>query len=231
MAFAHVQGSGATSSGAILTFGVTLGVAPTAGNIVCFGIIITYTGGSITSISVKDGNGNPYTITPHSPAPLTTDTNGATSGATYMAYMAQAPANANATITCTWTGTTGTSGVQIFADEFSSTTSMGFDTDAEATSTAISTTISTPTITPTYAGSLLYTVAGSCGTITGPAGSWVAGGGGVQDGDEAAYILSASAATAVDFTQSDSGWAVMAISIAPFPTPGHRSILSLLGIN
>lgn len=230
MAFTHIQGTGATTAASVLTLGVTLGAAPTAGNLVCFGIIITYTGGSITSLTVKDGNGNPYTVTPQSPAPLVNDGTGNT-GATYLAYMGEAPANASATITATWTGTTGTSGVQIFADEFHSTTGCGFDTSAEASNATPGTTINTPSVTPTYANSLLYAVAGSCGTVSGVGGAWVAGGGGVQDGDEAEYILSASAATAVNFGNSSSGWATMAMVHAPFPTPGYRSILSLLGIN
>jgi hypothetical protein len=231
MAFTHIQGTGATSSGAILTLGETLGAAPTPGNLVCMGIIITYTGGSITSIGVKDGNGNVYKVTPKSPSPLITDGNGGTTGATYLAYLRPVPANPSATVTATWTGTTGTSGVQMFIDEFANPLGAGFDVDAEASSTTDATTITTPTITPTYPGSLLYTVAGSGGTISGVGGAWVAGGGGVQDGDEAAYILSASAATAVNFAQSSSGWSVMAMAFAPFPTPNDRSNMLLLGIN
>ena len=218
MAFTHIQGTSASFAVSELSQAITLGAAPGNGHLVCYGIIITYTGGSITSLSITDGNNNSYAVTPNSPAPLTTQ-GGGTTGATYLAYLLPAPANADATITATWTGTTGTSGVQVFADEFSFTGHCIFDVDAEATSTVASTTITTPSITPTYgAGELLYSVAGSTGSITAPAagatrGIWTGCGGGISNGDDAEYVLSSAAgASAVNYLQSSNGWAAMAMA-------------------
>jgi hypothetical protein len=197
--------------------------------LVCYGIIITYSGGSVIGLSIVDSNSNPYAITPHSPAPLITTPG--TTGATYLAFLLPAPSNASATITATWTGTTGTSGVQVFADEFSFTGKCVFDIDIAATNTTGAATITTPSITPTYgAGELLYSVAGSTGTITAPTagatlGAWTGGGGGISDGDDAEYILSSAAgATAVDYTQgAGQGWAAMAMAFYnPSATPVYQ---------
>src|SRR5271170_6439878 len=133
MAWTHIQSLGATTGAALTTFSITLGAAPTVGNLVCFGIIITCTTGVSSALDVQDGNGNYYTISPNSPAPQITQSGGAggggTTGSTYACYLV-APANASATITATWTNGT-TNGIQIFVDEFhSSLPGITFDTDA-----------------------------------------------------------------------------------------------------
>lgn len=246
MPFTHVLGSGATGSGAGNTATITLGAAPTQGNLVCFGIVITAGTTAIPTISglvIEDSNGNVYTVTPQSPSAEITQTGNtfptSTTGATYAAYLLSAPANASATITATWTVTGGGGGMQstqIFADEFSYTGgSAVFDTSVAATNVAGATTVTTPSITPTHAGSLIYNTTGSCNTITAVGGTWVAGGGGAQNGDESAYVLSQTGALAADYTQSGSyGWSgvSMAFFIASAGNPGagyNRMPVFMLG--
>src|SRR5271156_6375743 len=135
MSFTHVQGAGATTSANVLTLSMTLGAAPTAGNVVCVGLNITYSGATApTGLTIKDDAGHSYVITPNSPEGQVDDA-GAFSGPVWLAYLFPIPSGASATITATWASTTGTAGVQLFADEFSPTTPMSFDKDIAAIGT------------------------------------------------------------------------------------------------
>ena|SRR5208282_1808395 len=223
MAWTHIQGSGATTAAAVTTFSITLGAAPTVGNLVCFGIIITCSTGVSSNLLVRDGNGNTYTITPNSPSSQVTQTGGAggggMTGSTYAAYLV-APANASATITATWTNGT-TLGVQIFVDEFhSSLSGIVFDTDTAGSDATGAINQTSPSITPNYgAGELFWSISGSTNTYTAPTagatiGVWTGNAGGIQNGDAAEYVLSgANAATAVNYTQSAVyGWSAMVVA-------------------
>jgi hypothetical protein len=223
MAWTHIQSLGATTAAAVSTFGITLGAAPTVGNLVCFGIIVTCNTGVSSALTIQDSNGNTYTLSPSSPAAQVTQTGGAggggMTGSTYAAYLV-APANASAVINATWTNGT-TSGVQIFVDEFhSSLPGITFDTDgADANATgAINQT--TPTVTVNHgAGELLWSISGSTNTYTAPTaggtlGVWTGNGGGIQNGDIAEYDLSGPAGTTgVAYTQpAVYGWSGMVMA-------------------
>jgi hypothetical protein len=215
MSFAHVQGAG-TFPGTVTTATVTLGAAPTTKNIVCVAINLAT---AVTALTIHDGNSNSYTITPNSPQ------SSAGGGNTYLAYLLSAPGNATAAITASWTTAAPCS---MWADEFSwSGTAPVFDQDVIGTGTAV--TANLPSVTPTYSGSLLYSGCGSGGTITAPTaggtlGVWTGATGGVLDGDMAEYDLSATGATAVQYTQNASNqWSAMVMAFGqPAPAGAAR---------
>jgi len=213
MSFTHVQGTGAFP-GTVTTATVTMGAAPGLHHIVCFALNLATT--TVTGVTVADTNGNTYTLTPHSP-----ESNGL-GGNTYLAYLLSAPSNAAAGITASWTTA---SSCSIWADEFSWIgLQPTFDTDIGAGGTGG--TVNTPSITPTYPNSLLYSACGSSGTITAPTaggtlGVWTGSAAGVLDGDMAEYDLSASAATAVNYTQGATDiWSAMAMSFSQLQPGG-----------
>jgi hypothetical protein len=212
----HVQGAVGTNAGSVTTFTVVLPVNPTQGNLVCVGATFQ-SASNISGLTVKDGNNNSYTVTPGSPS-----ANIAGTGYTYLAYLLSAPANADKTLTLSWT--TASTGPRAWADEFSlGGRTASFDKDAAATApSGTGTTINTPSITPTGSGELLFACAAAEQTITAPAsgatlGVWTGSGGAITVGNMAEYDLSASAATAVQFTQSPAGgWSVMAMAFILF---------------
>jgi hypothetical protein len=220
MSFSHVRG--AVGSGTSVTsFNIVLGGAPALNDLVCVGM--TMNPGQTVS-GVKDSNNNSYVITPNSPFSNSV-------GVAYLAYLRRAPANASATITVSCSSNSGTA--EAWADEFSTGSEQAiFDKDIGAGSTVANTTIGTPSITPTFANSLLFAAAFAGGTISAPTsggtlGVWTGSGGAITGGDMSEYDLSASTATAVQFTQSSGGWACMAMSFFlqaipgwPIPTAG-----------
>jgi hypothetical protein len=223
MAWTHIQGSGTFVNTPIATLSIVMGAAPTVGNLVCFGIIITCSAGLSSNLLVQDSNGNTYTISPNSPSAQVTQTGGAggggQTGQTYAAYLV-APANASATITATWTNGA-TTGVQIFVDEFHSTLpGITFDADAADANATGAINQTAPVITPNHgAGELFWSISGSTNTYTAPTagatlGVWTGGPGGVQDGDLAEYDLSGPAgATGVAYTQpAVYGWSGMVMA-------------------
>jgi hypothetical protein len=215
MSFGHVQGAGAFP-GSVATVTVTLGAAPTAGNVVCVAFNLA---NAVTALTVHDGNSNAYTITPNSPQ------SSAGGGNQYLAYLLSAPGNATAAVTASWVTN---SPVSMWVDEFSwSGTSPVFDIDVGGTGTAV--TANLPSITPTYSASLIYSGCGSAGTITAPTaggtlGVWTGATGGILDGDMAEYDLSVTGAQAVQYTQNASSqWSAMAMSFGqPAPAGAAR---------
>jgi len=205
MAFVHKQGAvGSVSGGS--TFNIVLPSNPTSGNLVCVGIAPQV---ALAAITVTDSNNNSYTVTPDSPS---TFESGA--GEVWLFYLLSAPSNATKTLTVSWTGSSNAAG---WADEFSYTGTCFFDKDANGFSATNHTTINSPSITPTNANSLLYACAAAGGTITHPIagatlGSWTGSGGAITQGDMAEYDLSASSATAVDFTQTTGNWSSLAMA-------------------
>jgi hypothetical protein len=129
-------------------------------------------------------------------------------------WVATGTPSAAITATINSPGTT----VNVWADEFVvSGGTASFDKDAAASSSTAGTTINTPSITPTNSGSLLYSCAAAGGTISAPSaggtlGSWTGAAGAITNGDMSEYDLSASSATAVDYTQSSGTWSAMAMA-------------------
>jgi hypothetical protein len=231
--FTHVQGAGHTLlSGTYTTVSVTLGAAPTTGNLVVVGLSVFDSSnlGAPSALTVQDSNNNSYVVTPNSPSAYITDGSGHYVNS-WLAYLLSAPSNASATITATWT--TNVNVPAIFAEEFSYTGgSCVFDTDVSASNTTPGTTINTPSITPTNAGSLLYSVGSTLGSLTAPAaagtlGGWTGGAGNFKDGVAVEYILSGSGAHAVDYTGSSAGWSAMAMS---FYINSTAPKMTLLGV-
>lgn len=177
---------------------------PTAGDLVCIAILPQQN--TLLSLTVKDGNNNSYQVTPNSPA----SQSGA--GWVYLAYLLTAPANANKTITCSWThGVT----LQIFADEFTPSGPVVFDKDIAGVGTT-GTTVNSPSINPAYAGSLLYSAAITVNSMSSANSPWTASTAvsstDFSNGFAASYDLSASANTAVNYTQTSGAWAAMAMA-------------------
>jgi len=219
MAFTHVQGNiGSAISGT--TVAVTLAAAPTAGNLVACAI-----GGfqGLTLGTVKDSNNNSYTITASSPEA----TRDATAGSAWMAYLLSAPANATATITATFSVGTITV-ADIWAEEFSITGgSAVFDKDAKNNGTG-SSNPNTPSLTPTNANSLLYATASTSGTTSGVGAPWTQAQGGISavSANDAEYDLSATGATAINFTCTGAvDWDAMSMAffIQESVVPGWES--------
>lgn len=214
MGFSHVQGALANGSGTVSTLSVSLGSNPTPGDLVCVGISLANQSTYASSMTVKDGNGNAYTVTPSSPAFFSA------AGfycQIWLAYLVNAPSNANATITVSWTTA---SYAHIWAEEFSGGTAT-FDKDATAnSSTGSAYTLNLPSITPTNAGELLYSTVNPLGSVTAPAagatlGAWTGAAGGISSsGPASEYDLSASSATAVDYTDNTSGDTYCAMAMA-----------------
>ena len=77
-----------------------------------------------------------------------------------------------------------------------------------------------PSITPTASSSLLYALGNPRWNITGCGAPWVCGGSGIQSstgyglgGTASEYLISATGATPISFTQNDSGtWSAVAMS-------------------
>jgi hypothetical protein len=212
--FAHVQGGKAVAS-SVTTVTLTLPANPTPGDLICVGATFS---GTISSLSVQDSNSNSYTVTPNSPSPSNA------AGNTWLAYLLIAPSNATKTIILSWTNSFS---VEVWAEEFSiSSGTQVFDKDVTGTGTG--TAINTPSITPTFSGELLFSAMACQGTASAPVaypstqGLWTGTVGGIQSGNDAEFILSASAATAVNYVQAPSDlWSGMVMGFyisSPGPT-------------
>jgi hypothetical protein len=194
MGFSHAQATayGANVGGTPTAIGV-LTSNPAVGDLVCCMIFAYF---SMTLLTVKDGNGNSYTVTPHSPS----SAEDASAGSVWLAYLLNAPANADKTITATFAANP--SGASIFVDDFTvAGGTAAFDSDAAASAAGATSPIATPSITPSGSGELFYSGACPSSGLTGVGGSWVQNSAGVgPSGEDAAYILSVSSATALNFT-------------------------------
>lgn len=222
--FSHVQGNTARAAGPITTVAVTLGAAPKPGNLVCIAVgAWTGTTSGPALVSVKDGNGNSYTITPKSPSSLYVTQ----FGAVWLAYLLLAPLNASATITATFAASISDEAV-IWAREFSHTGSgiVVFDTDEIGSGNDLAST-NTPIITPTYPNSLLYAAATVSGTIASAGAPWTIGNIEATSGWADEYLLSATAATAVSLLQNSATWDSMAMS---FYVAANPAVLTNLPI-
>lgn len=189
---------------------VTISPAPVAGNTIWVGIISGNDGSAAPAISsVKDGNGNSFTLTPNSPS----GTYGSQTGSASLAYMLSAPSNISPTITVTFASAIkdGT----CLADSFQVASGYTpiFDTDAAGSGN--STTINTPSVTPATSNELFYSVVIPNAAITAVGSPWTVSPNVIFDGDSggpvpadesaAAYDLSVSSALAVDMTASTAG--------------------------
>jgi hypothetical protein len=201
---------GSVTSGT--SFTITLGCTPTAGDLVP---LIVNTGGTATSLTAKDSNNNSFTLTPHSPAV------NVSSGKSWALYLLPAPANATSSITVSWTGTDVGAG---WAEVISITGgAAGFDNDATTSTTGSGNTLNSSSTTPAGSDEFLMAAANEAnGPITAPAagatlGVWTGAQGGIDAGltdSDAEFDLSASVATAVQFTDSTSNDQYCAIVMA-----------------
>ena len=166
-----------------------------------------------TPPTVRDSNGNAYTVTPGGPAGV--DWNTSDTGYVWLAYLLNAPGTASATITATFPATA--TFATIYVDEFHcSMAGTAFDKDGTAGSTS-SAAVSGPSITPTSVGSLLHAYAAVGGTVGGANGPWTAGGASVDsnNGGEGEYVLSsASGATTASWNDTDN-FDSMAMAFVP----------------
>ena len=214
--FSHVQGnSGASGAVGSTTVSVTLLNSVTAGDFIACGLS-GFEPTNTALVSVVDQSGNVYSISPHSP---TAYLSGAGMG--WLLYNLTPPAG-NTTIT----GTLGAAAVYpgqyiLHCDEFSvSGGTPAFALDAANSDAGPGTTMNLPSITPSSSGSLLYAVGNPRWNISACGASWVCGGSGIQSstgyglgGTATEYITSASGATAINFTQNQSGtWSALVMS-------------------
>lgn len=218
MPFSHLQG--ATSAvGTTPSVTVTLGAAPTPGNLVCVGCAYGGSSGAgtfVPPIQVKDGAGNLYVITPSSPAQGQPST---LAPFIFLGYLLPVPVGASASITLTFTGDSGNLCL-IRAEEFSfAGFPAQFDADAVGSGTT-GTTVNSPSITPSGAGELLYSTAAVDHSITSANSPWTQDAAGVDgNGGDGEYILSsASGATTVNYTVAVAGeWNAMAMAFSQVP--------------
>jgi hypothetical protein len=201
MGFTHSQGKILLANGGTITTGgasASLASTPSTGDVVWVGVG-NISGRSLATVTVADGNGNAFTATPNS--------NYSVNDRPVSLFYLVAPSNVSGTI-ITKAGAGGNFVGTIIADVFHvSGGTATFDHDAVNNSSANP--VILPNITPTYANSLLYSFAtASSASFTAPAaggtlGSWTGGGAGIQSGVYAEeYLLSATGATGVDYTNS-----------------------------
>jgi hypothetical protein len=202
--FAHAQATVITDSSATVTsLTTTLASNPATGDLVMVGFL-----GPSSGVTCKDANNNNYIPTSHSPA-----------GGTWNFYLANAPANASKAITCSFASS---AFVSQWADDFTVTGgTVTFDTDVpQPSGTGSGTTINSPSITPLAAGELLYSTVNPSGSVTAPTsgntlGGWTGSGVDPALGGASEYQLaSASGATSVDYTTSDTNDTYQAIASA-----------------
>lgn len=207
----HIQGALSAHGAFGTSQTVTLGAAPTLGNIVVVAAIVDST--SPGPITVKDSNNNAYTLTPSSPFIV------AVGFCCVIAVLYSAPANATAAITMSWTPSTQTS---LWADEFAVNFGLAsFDSDAAIVAGTAGTVINQPALTPSTVNELLYAVTAPFnGVVTAPAagvtqGAWVGVGGGIDPaGNSAEYALNVSSVTPLNFTDSFSSDTVGSLAVA-----------------
>jgi hypothetical protein len=198
--FGHVQAGGQSSTGGTPAT-ITLTSNPATGSVVCVGVA-SPTGAAMTGVTVVDSASNSYTQTPNSPSTFLLN-----AGNFYLFYLI-APAGATKTLTVAWTS--GGSDAGIWVDNFSvSGGTAYFDKDVAFETATGANPIILPSITPTNSASLLWSGMTSAGQVTGPTlaatlGVWTGGGIGATNNNDSEYDLSATGATAVDYTNSSS---------------------------
>jgi hypothetical protein len=211
--FTHIQGGSDFVTGLPGTAcHPSLSANPALGNVVIVGIVSnaqTSGGSRPSALAVADANSNSYSATTSTPDVLTISTLPVN---LYVFYFV-VTGTPSKTINVTWTTSTT---VVCWADEFhKSTGTISFDKDAAGAGAVCSgTSAATPSITPSGSPGMLYaagvdpdnalTAPGAAGTL----GSWTGTVGGPEEGatgGNTEYDLSASSATAVNFTCGASG--------------------------
>jgi hypothetical protein len=215
-AFTKVAGQSAkatVNSGFSVT--ATLAAAPIQGNLVIASMHFFGNPNVGTYIlSIRDANNNLYTPTPNSPSFYDPNI-----GQMFLALMLSAPYNATAAVTVTFSNVIATA--TLVLDEFSCAAGVAALDNGIIDVGGPSSTVSTPIVPVTHtADELLYA---SCKTssfdINGVGGAWTASPSGIPPSDNILeeYILSASANTAVNFSQgSSSNWTSIGVSIYSF---------------
>jgi len=219
MAFSTVQIPSAPGQGAAVT---TLSKAftsnPTPGNLVlAIFLFIDDADTTATSLAIKDGNNNSFTITPNSPS----NARPTTAGVIYFAYILSAPGNAEKTITATWSNAPLLCSLWVMEFAYAGGTAA-FGSDITGTGTT-GAPINTPTITVTGSNTLLIAAGLSDHQVSSVDSPWVqvAAGTGNQFSEGIGYILAASANQAVAMTQNQtSGWDSMGMALSFTPTGG-----------
>lgn len=187
----------------------TLSFTPTAGNLIC--VDVDYLG-SVTgfTLTLDDGNGHSFTLTPNSPFQYSTSARYIWKG-----YMLVAPSSSPMVLTAT---PSVAHGLSIHAIEFSYTGgTCTFDKDLGGFSTSGTSPITSPALNPTNANSLVYISAISdpagSGTVSATNSPWTQGTRGTINSDTNnsvdAYITSVSSAIAANWTvagSSATGW-------------------------
>ena len=213
---------------------VTVSPALVAGETIWVGVT-SYNGTATPSAisTINDGNGNSFTITPHSPSVAdATD-----AGASSLAYMLSAPTNINSTITVTFASSLSGADAACFADSFqvASGYTPTFDTDAAGSGSSAA--ISTPSIAPATSNELLYSVAAPGNSIQSAGGIWVLPPNAIvypgtpetpADGTAAAYATNVSSALAVSMAENVTAeYDSMEGAIEAAPVPSTPTITSL----
>ena len=227
----HVQGSSAASASQGTSLTLTLPTNPGAGNNVVVAVEFG-SSSSVSGVTVADGSGNSYQMSPSSPFLLP---GGSNASSIYLFYLLNAPSNASQTLTVNWTTA---AGAAAWADEFSSSTGTAtFDVDLGATNTFSGTAINFPYLTPAGSNELLYAVGFPASSLSAPAagasaGPWVGASGGLNTtvtNGAVEYDLGASAATSPNFTDAISGDTVRVAMLAISPASAISSGPSVCG--
>lgn len=177
MGWEHVQNLYQSQNGG--SFTSLTGAFPssvTVGNLI---IAVVFAPSALTGLTIKDANGNTFTLTPNSPS-------SGSQGSIYVGYLLAAPSNISASIKASWTSPA-VSSLVLEADEFSSNyVQVFFDVDIAADNAVANTLINAPTITPTQVDTLFYGAwamdpSGSPGSNPNPPWTFALGGGVTSD--------------------------------------------------
>ena len=188
-AFALRQPGVAAQSFSGSSLSCTFASAPSAGDLVVVGAGWFDAGTAATTVAVADDSGHAFQIDSHTSGA----TNVGTAGQAFQAYLLAAPDNVSNTITATFGDAFTYAGM--WCDDFAvSGGTAQYDAGAVASGTGA---ISSPTIPVSGAGRLLYAVAMDADSVGAVQAPWTGNAGGAQSGNDAAYVLSASASTAV----------------------------------
>jgi hypothetical protein len=212
----------------------TLSLTPTAGNLIC--VSVDYLGsGTGFTLTLDDGNGNSFTLTPNGPYQYST-----TGRFIWLGYMLVAPSSSPMTITAT---PSVAHGLSIHAIEFSYTGgTCTFSRGLGSFATTGTTPINSLSDTPTHPNSLVYITAiadpAGSGTISATGSPWTEGTRGTINSDSNnsvdAYNVSVTANITSNFTvasSSNTGWnaaeMTFFISVAPTIVPGSMMLMGM----
>ena len=190
--------AGTTTSGT--TVSCVFATNPTAGDLVTVGVLF-YDGSTVpASMTVADSNGNNYSVDSHIGA-----VNMDLTGEGLQAYLLSAPANADKTITATFNKSI-SGAAAIWCDDFHVSGGMAVLDNSAGGASDNSTNVNAPTIPVSGSNDLLYSVVTTENTVLSANAPWVGTDGGNQFGNYAAYDLSATSSTALDYTVVHANW-------------------------